>query len=126
MVSGEFLPLEEFRGKTVVLTFWATWCSHSSQLLSDLGAAAAKFQNRPDIMFLNVSVDKADDLEKVKTRLRDAALTSTKNAFSGNAEYDEAFISFRCTDLPQVYILDPAGVVLAAGDSISVVEEHVK
>lgn len=125
MLSGEFLPLEEFRGKTLVLTFWATWCSHSSQVLSEIGELAQRYANRPDIVFLTVSVDKAQDLEKVRTRLSDPALATTKNAFSGNAEYDEAFMSFRCNDLPHIFVINPIGIIIAEGSDAEVVRKNL-
>lgn len=114
MMDGRYLPLDEFRGKTVVMTFWATWCSRSNKLLSELGRLSQ--QAGPQVVFLNVSVDPAEQLEKVQTRLRDPALAGTLNAFSGNAEYDEAYMSFRCNELPRVFVIDPAGVVVSTSD----------
>lgn len=125
MMSGEYLPLEEYRGKTVVLTFWATWCSHSSQTLGEIGQISKEYAHRPDIVFLTVSVDKAEDIEKVRTRLSDPGLARTTNAFSGNAEYDEAFMSFRCNDLPRVFVISPAGLIVAEGDSAEIVRKTI-
>ncbi|MBN8548653.1 MAG: TlpA family protein disulfide reductase [Deltaproteobacteria bacterium] len=125
MMSGEALPLDEFRGKTVVLTFWATWCSHSSQTLGEIGELSQRYANRPDIVFLTVSVDKADDIEKVRTRLTDSRLAGTRNAFSGNAEYDEAFMSFRCNDLPRIFIINPLGIIIAEGSKADIVAQNL-
>ncbi len=122
LVDGDFIPLEQYRGKTVVLTFWATWCSKSNQLLSQLGELSAKLAPQGQVVFLNASVDNSDNLEKVQTRLRDPALASTVNAFSGNAEYDEAFMSFRCNDLPNIFVINPVGVVVANGNDIQTVK----
>lgn len=125
MMSGEYVPLDEYRGKTVVVTFWATWCSRSNQTLSKIGDLAQQYRSRPNLVFLNVSVDKAENLERVETRLRDPRLSETQNAFSGNAEMDEAFMSFRCNELPKIFIVDPAGVIVAAGDSADVVTDYL-
>ena len=122
LVDGGFIPLEQYRGKTVVLTFWATWCSKSNQLLSQLGELSAKLAPQGTVVFLNASVDNAEQLEKVQTRLRDPALATTVNAFSGNAEYDEAFMSFRCNDLPNIFVISPVGVVVANGNTIDTVK----
>lgn len=125
MLSGEYLPLDEYRGKTVVLTFWATWCAHSSQTLGKIGELTKRYENRPDVVFLNVSVDKAEDIEKVRTRLTDPGLSTTKNAFSGNAELDEAFMSFRCHDLPRVFVINQTGTIVAAGSDADIVQQYL-
>jgi thiol-disulfide isomerase/thioredoxin len=52
-VNGKSVRLSDFRGKVVVLDFWATWCKPCLMALPGLNALAKK---NPDVVFLTVNV----------------------------------------------------------------------
>jgi thiol-disulfide isomerase/thioredoxin/ribosomal protein S8 len=51
--NGKSVRLSNFRGKVVVLDFWATWCKPCLMALPGLNALAKK---NPDVVFLTVNV----------------------------------------------------------------------
>ncbi len=55
MLGGESFSLEAQRGKTVILSFWASWCGPCRQELPALQELAAK---RPDLAVFAVNVDR--------------------------------------------------------------------
>jgi peroxiredoxin len=122
LLDGDYVPLAAYRGKNVVLVFWAQWCAKSKQMLERLNDLAARRSSRDDIVFLVVSVDKEEDLSKVKERIALPAMQRFTHAFSGAAEYDEAFRVFSCSELPQVFVIDPRGIVIGSGSNTDVVE----
>jgi peroxiredoxin len=63
------LPLEAGRGRPAVLHFWATWCDACKEEFPRLRKLFGQLEGRGVGMLL-VSIDKPEDLEKVKRDLR--------------------------------------------------------
>lgn len=59
-LDGASVPLDEFKGKPVVLNLWATWCPPCVREMPVLQQAAA---SRPDIQF--VFLNQGEDAQKV-------------------------------------------------------------
>jgi thiol-disulfide isomerase/thioredoxin len=55
--DGSPLPLADYRGKVLVLEFWATWCGPCRLEGSLLERVTEKFRNEPAAVFLAVNVD---------------------------------------------------------------------
>jgi len=55
-VDGRSVSLSDFRGQTVVLNFWATWCGPCR---AEIPAFSAFSKANPDIPVLGISVDDA-------------------------------------------------------------------
>lgn len=123
LLEGEYVPLKRYRGKTVVVTFWAHWCHSSRPALLRLDEFAEKL-GRNDVVFLAANLDEVKDLAEVKERIVHQDLDGFQHAFSGNAGSDEAFVAFQGGRLPYFLIIDPQGVVVAAGNSDSLVYEY--
>jgi peroxiredoxin len=58
--AGEFIALSDFRGKTVVLNFWATWCPPCRAEMPDLQAAFEERQAADDLVVLAVDLQEGD------------------------------------------------------------------
>jgi thiol-disulfide isomerase/thioredoxin len=61
-VDGTPLPLAPLKGKVVVLSFWATWCSPCFILEPILGNMAKKYSANTNIAFLGVNSDEDESL----------------------------------------------------------------
>src|SRR5579872_5444944 len=55
-ISGQRVRLRDYRGKVVVLNFWATWCGPCKAELPMLVEAAAEYGSR-GVVFLAASLD---------------------------------------------------------------------
>lgn len=120
MLDGEGRALSQYAGKPVVLMFWATWCKRSQPILERLNKFA---RTRRDIAFIAVSIDKNEDVEKVRERITYTQLGSLQHSFSGNDIGDQPYIVFDGDMVPYIAIIDANGIVTHVSDSDSVVYE---
>ena len=66
-VNGKTVRLSEFRGKVVVLNFWASWCSPCLKEIPGLVELQKKYLDR-GLMIVGVSMDDDPELAKVTTQ----------------------------------------------------------
>ncbi len=56
-LDGGRLELAGFRGKVIVLDFWATWCRPCRELHKLMGEVKQRYADRDDVVFLSVNTD---------------------------------------------------------------------
>ncbi len=95
--GGGQLPLEELRGRTLVLNYWAVWCAPCREEIPVLNALDA----RDDVVVLGVDFDRHEtgQLEDV---LRRMDIQFAQLAESAEARWNIG----RPTGLPVTYIID--------------------
>lgn len=101
--------LADYRGKWVVINFWATWCSSCRAEIQDLNAFYLDHQHQGDVMVVGFNIfDSASDV-------------ALKKFIRG---YEIAYPIARATSsvvralgpvrvLPTTYLVDPTGKVMA-------------
>jgi thiol-disulfide isomerase/thioredoxin len=72
--DGSPLRLADYRGKVLVLEFWATWCGPCRMEGKLLERVAENFRNEPAAVFLAVNVD--DDRAGVPAFLKEVQWTT--------------------------------------------------
>lgn len=106
--SGEKKTLADFRGKTVLLNLWATWCIPCREEMPALDKLQAKLGG-PDFEVVAVSIDTAR-LEKRKAFLAEAGVE--KLAFYSDASADifqRLKRAGKVTGLPTTLLIDRSG-----------------
>ena len=126
LLEGGDLPLEAFEGKHTALMFWATWCGHSKARMEEFAELAAEYSARRNVAFVAVSVDRADDLDKLRARIQSDGLGKITHMFSGNDVADEAFLAFKGESLPYIIVLDPNGRVESVDISTGPLEDYLE
>jgi len=123
-MNGGTVSLEQFRGRTTILFFWAQWCTSSSSVMTELNQYLQGIGDRKDLTFLAISVDKNEDLPKLIERIKYQKMDGFQHCFSGNAEYDQAFMAYGTGELPLIVVINPKGVIVAQGDDPQVVKDY--
>lgn len=99
--TGKVHKLEDYKGRWVLVNFWATWCPPCLKEIPDL---IALYESRKDIMIIGVSMD-ADDSQVVLDFVQKMGVTYP--TVLGNrtiaSQLDDISL------LPSTYFFDPEG-----------------
>lgn len=103
---GQEVSLEDFRGKYVLLNFWATWCPPCKAEMPTLEEVHHRFTGR------GLEVIAINDYEKPKKAINFVE----KGGYTFLVLIDESgkvSEAYKAMVLPMTYIIDPEGVVIA-------------
>lgn len=106
--NGKMVNIKSFRGKYVLIDFWASWCGPCRGENPNVVAAFNKYKNK-NFTVLGISLDKSKDawLAAVeKDGLTWTQLSDLK--FWSNAVAQQ----FGIQSIPQNFLIDPNGVVI--------------
>jgi len=106
--SGKPLTLADWRGKTVLLNLWATWCVPCRQEMPTLDALEGKLGG-PNFQVVALNIDTRDP-EKAKTFLKDIGVSHLAYYADGSAKSFQDLKSVgRAFGMPTTLLVDPNG-----------------
>ncbi len=103
--DGSGMSLSDYRGKYVLLNFWATWCPPCVQEMPSLSTVHDRFQ-RDGLVVLGVSVDEEKEAYDRFLEIRPVSFPTARDpersvsTIYGTAKY------------PETYLIDPEGIVI--------------
>lgn len=108
-LDGKSYRLADFRGKAVILNFWASWCAPCVIEMPHMLRLAQTTKNEAVFMFLSLDKDEAD-VRKFLKRL-DAEIQSKKIliALDKNGEVSKSL--FQTYKIPETYLIDAEGKI---------------
>lgn len=104
ILTGEKIKVSQFRGKKILLNFWASWCPPCKKEAPVL-QRFSEIQDDVIVLGVNVTSDEKIEGDEVKF-IKEYGLT-----FSNVYVQKEIFNSFSVTGLPTSYIIDEDGIV---------------
>ena len=96
------VQLSKYRGKVVLLNFWATWCS---PCLAELPSLLQLHRELPSVVVLGVSIDEDPDAYKNFVARRHVDFTTVRDPSQSAAKL------FHTEMWPETYVIDRNGYI---------------
>jgi peroxiredoxin len=120
--SGKMISLSSFRGKYVLVDFWASWCGPCRQENPNVVKAYQQFKGK-NFTILGVSLDKTKD--KWQEAIKADGLAW--NHVSDLKFWESAVVPlYGINAIPTNFLLDPQGKIIAANLRGQALEEKLK
>lgn len=112
-IYGKKVSLKDYRGKTVVLDFWATWCGPCKRSFPAMQMIQNKYKNDPNVKFLFIHTwEKSDNataeakayIQKMKYNFE--VLMDLKDP---KTKENKVVSSYGVKGIPAKFIIDPNG-----------------
>ena len=97
------IPLANFKGKLVLLNFWATWCAPCVKELPALNNLAQHYSQR--LVIVALSNERTDDIKNFLM----AFPNFVPNFIIGNVSQEQMLLYFPVSTFPETYIIGPSG-----------------
>jgi peroxiredoxin len=107
--DGKDLSLAAFKGKVVLIDFWATWCGPCIAELPNVLAAYEKHHDK-GFEIIGISLDK--DGDKLKEFTKTKKMTWPQ-FFDGKGWENELAVKYGVNSIPATYLLDGEGAIIA-------------
>lgn len=102
-LDGEIVRLSDYRGKVVLVNFWATWCPPCKEEMPALQQLHEEMGDRVEILGL----DRAEPAETVRRFVRKYGITFKVLL----DREDEVARRYQLTGIPETFFVDSEGVV---------------
>ncbi|MFJ7509524.1 TlpA disulfide reductase family protein [Peribacillus simplex] len=104
-LDGKQVELSDYKGKKVMLNFWATWCPPCKKEMPDMEKYAQ--QAGDDVVVLAVNIDPEND---VQSFVDDNGITFTIPLDSQSAE-NPVNERYKILSIPTTYFIDKEGII---------------
>ena len=109
-IEGNEFSLEMYKGKYIVLDFWADWCAPCIEKLPELKKLFQKY-NLKGLEIVGFSLDK--DVESWKKAVNKNKIYAWKHIYVGrqNIKGDSIFKSFNVNRIPALILINKKGII---------------
>ncbi len=106
-MTGKAVDLSKYKGKWVLINFWATWCKTCKQEKPFL----IDYTNRGDDVAV-ISVVTGSEWEKSKNmKLDQLPFQVIADAPEGEDQYGPIASAYKITGVPETFVIDPTGQI---------------
>ncbi len=104
--AGKQLRLSSFRGKTLLVDIWGTWCGPCKAEVPYIAALQKQYADRKDVCIISVACDKKAATWKAYIAKHPTAWAQYLVTDAGNKMLDDEYF---CEGIPRFFIIDREG-----------------
>jgi peroxiredoxin len=108
-LDGGSVHLTDFRGKYLLLDFWATWCGPCRAETPHLKSVYVSYGKNPNFAMLGLSLDKAVEEPKAYAKTEGIAW---QQGFLGDWSKATLPARYGVEGIPAIFLVDPAGKIV--------------
>lgn len=108
--DGATLTLADFKGKPVLLNFWASWCGPCQSEMPDIQTAWKEHGTDVEFVIVNMTGMNGETEQSAKAFLADAGYTFPCYFDANNS----AATAFGVSSIPQTYLINAEGNIIGA------------
>ncbi|NCC51768.1 MAG: redoxin domain-containing protein [Spartobacteria bacterium] len=125
-IDGQAIALGDFRGRVVLLDFWATWCGPCMLAIPEIQKVAMHFTNQP-VTVIGLNRDPEGREENVKKVLEKKNITFRQLADADGGISEE----YKVHGIPHTVLIDTNGIIQwvhvgASGDESEILIENIE
>lgn len=109
-VEGKPVSLSQFKGKTVVIDFWATWCPPCRRSIPYVKEAYEKFKNN-NVEFIGISLDKQDGLDGWREYIKENQMNWVQVA-DGKFWDNDVAVRYGIESIPSMWVINREGMIV--------------
>lgn len=108
-LTGKAVKLADYKGKVVILDFWATWCGPCLGSFPGMKKLVEEYQNDPSVAFVFINTwQDEDDKEKVVKEF----LEDNKYPFYVLMDTEDKVVAdYGVSGIPTKFVIDPRGKI---------------
>ena len=107
-LSGRETTLQQYRGKVVVLDFWATWCMPCRVSIPELGGLHEKYRDK-GLVVLGISLDNPDKFSNEYLRKFREEFGINYKILRYNTDVIRDYFGTGQVSIPTMYLIDRKG-----------------
>jgi len=112
------ITLDEYKGKALLIDFWATWCPPCRAELPNLVEVYSEYHPQ-GLEIVSISLDYADDITPEAYRdWIDSAGMNWRHSYSGDAWGTESVKRYYVGSIPAPFLVGPDGSLVAWGEDL--------
>jgi thiol-disulfide isomerase/thioredoxin len=127
-LDGKEVSAADYKGKVVLIDFWATWCGPCMKEMPSVVAAHEKYKGQ-GFEILGVSLDAADQQDKIRQVMKANGMT-WEQIYDGGGWKAKNAVQNNVNSIPMTFLLDRSGAVRHKGlrgeELMSAIEELLK
>lgn len=128
-LEGKKIKLSDYKGKMVVLDFWATWCGPCRASFPKMQELVTKYKN-DNIEFFFIDTWERESDSKIKENVS-KYIKENKYSFNVLFDFEDKIVtSYKIKEIPTKIVIDKNGNIISINSSesnlVALIEENIK